>query len=179
MHVRDELGCSRMLGQIKDLFSNRCAVEVVHHGLRTEMEHALWAIKCAESGHLPWVITNDVRYATIEQRAAYDTLRCLKANVPLSKAGSLLTQNGEWFLKSPRQMWHRWESLPGGLSMSVDIADQCGFRLEMVTMPLPETEVPSDFKNADQYLRHLVFEGAERRWSTHVTAHHHAQIEEN
>ena len=36
--------------------------------------------------------------------------------------------------------------------MSVDIADQCGFRLEMVTMPLPETEVPSDFKNADQYL---------------------------
>ena len=53
MHVRDELGCSRMLGQIKDLFSNRCAVEVVHHGLRTEMEHALWAIKCAESGHLP------------------------------------------------------------------------------------------------------------------------------
>ena len=46
MHVRDELGCSRMLGQIKDLFSNRCVVEVVHHGLRTEMEHALWALMC-------------------------------------------------------------------------------------------------------------------------------------
>ena len=66
----------------------------------------------------------------------------------------------------------------GGLSMSVDIADQCGFRLEMVTMPLPETEVPSDFKNADQYLRLLVLKCG-RRWSTHVTAHHHAQIEEN
>jgi error-prone DNA polymerase len=173
----DQLGGNRLIGQLKDIYPDRFAVEVVHHGLPAEMDYALQAIEYAKTANVPWVVTNDVRYATVQTRSVYDTLRCLKAGKTIESAASLLCANSEWFLKSPRQMWQRWRALPDGLHESIRIADRCSFSLAMLNMPLPETEIPPEFNHADDYLQHLVELGMEARWYTRVSARHKAQIQ--
>lgn len=173
----DQLAGNRIISQLKTIYPGRFAVEVVHHGLPAEMDYALKAIEYAQAADVPWVVTNDVRYATVQTRSVYDTLRCLKAGKTIQSAADLLCANSEWFLKSPRQMWQRWQALPEGLYASVKIADRCGFSLGMLNMPLPETEIPAEFKHADDYLSHLVELGMETRWHTGVSFQHKAQVQ--
>jgi DNA polymerase III alpha subunit len=75
----DQLAGNRIISQLKTIYPGRFAVEVVHHGLPAEMDYALNAIEYAQAADVPWVVTNDVRYATVQTRSVYDTLRCLKA----------------------------------------------------------------------------------------------------
>ncbi len=173
----DQLGCNRIITRLKQIDSERFAVEVVHHGLPAEMDYAIKAIEYAHTNDVPWVVTNDVRYATVAERPVYDTLRCLKAGQTITNAASLLCANSEWFLKSPRQMWQRWKGASAGLHESIKIADRCSFNLGMLNMPLPATEIPGEFIDGDHYLQYLVEMGMKSRWLDRVSKQHRLQVE--
>ena len=89
------------LGQLRDAFDGRVAVECWDHGLPEERALVADLIPLAQAVGVPWVVTNDVRYADAQARAAYDVLCALRHGRPLHAMGTRLPPNGEWYLRGP------------------------------------------------------------------------------
>lgn len=150
----------------RGVFGGRLAVEVQQHHVSGE-ERALSAalIELAERGRVPWVVTNDPRYLDQGSRIVHDLLTALRVgkDARSAAAGGHLLPNGEWRLKSPREMAVLWRGLEAGLEESHRIALSCDFDLDWLRPPLPRFDVPAGHDD-DSYLREVAYAGARERW---------------
>src|SRR5690606_19731666 len=135
-----------LLERWRDIFPDRLAIEVqLHHVSGRESALANALIELAERQRLPWVVSNDPRYLDSGGRLVHDLLTANRADVCVSTAASwgLLLPNGEWRLKSPREMAALWKGREAGLRFSCDIAADCAaFDLRWLRPPLPKFDVP-------------------------------------
>jgi error-prone DNA polymerase len=155
------------LDRWRDVFGHRLAVEVqLHHAGGNEAALATSLIELAERNRVTWVTTNDPRYLDGNGRLVHDLLTANRADVCVNTAAScgLLLPNGEWRLKSPREMELLWHGRRAGLEASRAIAAECQpFDLLWLRPPLPHFPVPHGHDD-DSYLRELAFAGARERW---------------
>jgi error-prone DNA polymerase len=154
------------LDRWRDAFAERLAVEVqLHHVSGTESALVAALIELAERTRVRWVVSNDARYLDGSGRLVHDLLTALRAGVDVNTAASwgVLLPNGEWRLKSPREMQTLWHGRERGLDASHEIALDCNFDLHWLRPPLPAFPVPHGH-NDDSYLAQLVFAGAHTRW---------------
>jgi len=146
-----------------DVFDRRVAIECWDHGLTEERETSAHLIAVARALNIPWVVTNDVHYATARDRVVHDVLVCLKHERTLDEMGTRLRPNGEWYLKSADQLLRRWQHAPEGVHNTLAIAERCQFRMEQLSPTLPAFPLPPGV-DADEYLERLVAHGARERW---------------
>ncbi|MFB6368516.1 MAG: PHP domain-containing protein, partial [Gemmatimonadota bacterium] len=103
------------LEELSRLFGERLYLALEHHGLPEEARACSAWIRRAEEAGVPWLPVNAPRYARPSGRIVQDVLTCLRHDVTLDEAGDRLRPNGEWYLKSARQMRLRWcERASGG-----------------------------------------------------------------
>src|SRR5690606_33604739 len=128
-----------------------------------ELAEAL--IDLARRADLPWVASNEPRYLDADGRRVHDFLTALRAGVDYDTAlrRGLLLPNGEWRLKSPKEMGLLWKGREEGLETALRIAEECSFSLRWLRPPLPTFPTPAGHNEAS-YLRQLAFAGAARRW---------------
>src|SRR5262245_51958701 len=158
-----------------DIFDRRVAIECWDHGLPEERETSRHLIAVAKALHIPWVVTNDVHYATARDRTVHDVLACLKHEKTLDEMGTRLRPNGEWYLKSAAQLRRRWQHAPEGIRNTLAVAERCQFRMEQLSPTLPAFPLPPGV-SADEYLERLVAQGADERWGTARDETHERQI---
>jgi len=163
------------LGRLAEVFGGRVAVECWDHDLAAERAVAPRLIALAGTLDVPWVVTNDVHYATPQGRIVHDVLTCLRHKTTLDEAGTLLRPNAEWYLKRPERMAHRWRHYPEALAATRAVAEQCAFRMGQLTPALPAFPLPPGV-TADDYLASLVAAGARERYGARLTARHKAQL---
>jgi error-prone DNA polymerase len=171
----DEAGARDRLGRLAELFEGRVAVECWDHALASERLVVPKLITLAGSLDLPWLVTNDVHYATPHGRLVHDVLTCLRHQTTLDEAGTLLRPNGEWYLKRPEKVAHRWRHYPEGVLATRAVAERCAFRMAALTPTLPVFPTPPGI-TADQYLTSLVAAGARERYGERLTARHREQL---
>jgi len=159
-----------------DIFDRRVAIECWDHGLPEERETSRHLIAVARALDIPWVVTNDVHYATARDRGIHDVLACLKHERTLDEMGTRLRPNGEWYLKSPAQLLRRWQHAPEGVRNTHAIAERCQFRMEQLSPTLPAFPLPPGV-SADEYLERLVAQGAVERWGQSPPPKAHGQLE--
>jgi len=98
----------RFVSQMRRLFGDRLYLALEHHGLPEEARAcAAWVDRAEEAG-IPWLPVNAPLYARPRDRIVQDVLTCLRHDTTLDEAGDRLRPNGEWYLKSARQMALRW-----------------------------------------------------------------------
>ncbi len=148
---------------LMDIFERRIAIECWDHHLPEEREIVEPLIRIAASLGIPWVVTNDVHYASADGRIVHDVLCGLRHQRSLDAMGTRLRPNGEWYLKSPDQMRRRWQSQPEGIHATLSIAERCAFRMRELKPTLPAFPLPPGV-TADEYLEQLVEQGAHERW---------------
>jgi error-prone DNA polymerase len=171
----DEAGARARLGRLVEIFGGRVAVECWDHALASERAVVPKLIALAGSLDLPWLVTNDVHYATPPGRLVHDVLTCLRHQTTLDAAGTLLRPNGEWYLKRPEKVAHRWRHYPEGIAATRAVAEQCAFRMAALAPTLPVFPTPPGV-GADDYLASLVAAGARERYGEGLTARHKAQL---
>jgi error-prone DNA polymerase len=171
----DEGGARERLGRLAESFAGRVAVESWDHALASERAVVPKLIALAGSLDLPWLVTNDVHYATPHGRLVHDVLTCLRHQTTLDEAGTLLRPNGEWYLKRPEKMVHRWRHYPEGILATRAVAERCAFRMAALTPTLPAFPTPPGV-TADGYLASLVAAGARERYGEHLTVKHREQL---
>ncbi len=167
-----------LLSRLRELFPGRLAVEVgLHHVSGEEGALAGALIELAQRQGVPWVATNDPRYADGGSRLVHDLLTALRADLDIDTAASwgVLHPNGEWRLKSPAEMARLWKGREAGLEASAAIAEACAFDLKWVRPPLPKFPVPRG-QTDGSWLRELTYRGATKRWGV-LDARQRAQLE--
>jgi len=171
----DEAGARERLGWLADVFGGNVAVECWDHALAAERAVVPDLIALAGALDLPWLVTNDVHYATPQGRLVHDVLTCLRHGTTLDQAGTLLRPNGEWYLRRPERLAHRWRHYPEGLTATLSVAERCPFRMGQLTPALPAFPTPPGV-SADDYLASLVATGARERYGDRLTERHRQQI---
>ena len=109
------------------------------------------------------ICTNDVHFINEEDAEAHDRLICVSTNKLVSDEGRMLYSKQEWF-KTQEEMNAIFADVPEALTNTIEILD----KVETYTIDhdpiLPNFPLPDGFTDNDEYLRHLTYEGAKKRW---------------
>ena len=112
--------------------------------------------------------TNDVHFVNEEDAEAHDRLICVATGKDLNDPKRMLYSKQEW-MKSTEEMNTLFADIPEALANTVEILD----KVETYTIDhkpiLPNFPLPDGFTDNDDYLRHLTYQGAHRRWGENLT----------
>lgn len=109
------------------------------------------------------ICSNDVHFVDEKDADAHDRLICLSTGKFLNDENRMLYSKQEW-LKTQEEMNEIFSDIPEALSNTLEILDKIEFYSIDHDAILPNFPLPDGFTNNDDYLRHLVYEGAKKRW---------------
>jgi DNA polymerase-3 subunit alpha len=111
------------------------------------------------------IATNDVHFIYAEDAEAHDRLICINTAKDIDDPDRLRYSKQE-FLKSEEEMRSIFADLPeaidnvSGLTAKIE-----KYRLDHDPI-MPDFEIPDNFRDKDEYLRFLTYQGAKERWGT-------------
>lgn len=109
------------------------------------------------------VATNDVHFVNEEDAAAHDRLICLNMGKDLDDPSRLRYTRQEW-LKTTAEMNALFADIPEVVKNTMEIADKVKeYKLNKEAI-MPDFPLPEGFTDANEYLRHLSYAGARRRY---------------
>lgn len=112
------------------------------------------------------IATNDSHYVDEDDWAPHDILLCINTNSLLEEAKRFKFPSSDFYFKTQEEMNLLFQDVPDAVANTVEIFDKIE-HLELARdILLPAFPIPDGFKTQDDYLRHLTFVGAKRRYST-------------
>ena len=109
------------------------------------------------------VCTNDSHFINEDDAEAHERLICVSTGRKMSDDNIMLYTKQEWF-KTQAEMNEVFADIPEALQNTNEILDKVEFYSINHAPILPDFPLPEGFDNEDDYLRHLVYEGAKKRW---------------
>ncbi len=109
------------------------------------------------------VCTNDSHFINEDDAEAHERLICVSTGRKMSDDNVMLYTKQEWF-KTQAEMNEVFADIPEALQNTNEILDKVEFYSINHAPILPDFPLPEGFDNEDDYLRHLVYEGAKKRW---------------
>jgi len=156
----DLAGAMEAAARLREIFPDRLHVELTHHGLPDDdARNDLLAEVAARLG-LPMVATNNVHYAERHDAVLADVLAAIGGRRDLEAADGFRAATDLAFLRTPEEMTVRFARYPGAVERAADLGGALAFDLDLLAPELPDFPMPGAFNDEDEYLRHLVLEGA-------------------
>ncbi len=109
------------------------------------------------------IATNDVHFVNQEDAEAHDRLICLNTGKDLDDQTRMRYSKQEWF-KTREEMGELFSDLPQSLTNTQELVDKVESYDLNHNPIMPDFPIPDEFENADEYLRHLTYQGAEMRY---------------
>jgi len=161
-----------------NIFGDDYYIELQRHGIHDQDVVNAVLLKFAKRYNVPIIASNDTHYVDQDDYNAHDILLCIntgeKKSTPTNKDFSddggfqkgtrFAFANDQFFFKTKGQMETVFHDLPQSLDntqMIVDKVDNLRLKQDIL---LPNYEIPQGFDNQDDYLQHLTYEGAKRRY---------------
>ena len=117
----------------------------------------------AKKHQIKLIATNDVHFINEEDAEAHDRLICLNTGKDLDDPNRLRYTKQEWF-KTREEMYALFSDIPEVLENTMDIAEKVeNYDLDHAPI-MPDFPIPEGYEDADDYLRHLCYEGAKERY---------------
>lgn len=132
-------------------------------------------LRFAQKYNLKVIATNDSHYVDEKDAYAHEILLCINTGAKLSdpKAtdeettkGRFAFPNYEFYLKTQAEMNQLFADLPQALDYTNEIYDKIETLKLKRDILMPHYPLPEGFQSQYEYLRHLTFEGAKRRYGT-------------
>lgn len=147
-----------------ELQRHKATVPVANHETYPLQEKANEAlIALGKELDIKLICSNDVHFVNESDAEAHDRLICLSTGKILSDEKRMLYSKQEW-LKTQEEMNEVFADIPEALTNTLEILE----KVELYSIDhdaiLPNFPLPEGFTNNDDYLRHLVYEGAKKRW---------------
>ncbi len=158
-----EQAAEEILLKYKNLFGEDYYVELQDHGHPEQKQINQVLVRLARKHNVDLIATNDVHYLNAKDAEAQDILLCLSTGKDFNDT-SRMKFIGQEFFKTAEEMSILFPDTPEALSNTLKVADKIeNYELDRKVL-LPEFIIPESFANQDAFLRHLAFEGAERRY---------------
>lgn len=120
-------------------------------------------LRMSEETGIPLVATNDVHYTYEEDAEAHDILLCIQTQKKVSDEDRMRYEGGQYFIKSPEQMYELFPYASEALENTQKIADRCYVDIIFGEYKLPEFDVPEGYTTLE-YLEYLCNEGLKQRY---------------
>ena len=122
-------------------------------------------IEFAAKHNIKLVATNDVHFINEQDAEAHDRLICLNTGKDLDDPTRMRYTHQEWF-KTQEEMHELFSDIPEALENTMEVASKIeDYELDRTPI-MPDFPIPDNFKDADDYLRHITYEGAKNRYET-------------
>ena len=151
-------------------FGDDFYVELNRHGIPEEDHVNETLLKFARKYNVKYFAANESFYLEKEEANAHDVLLCIKEgefqSTPIGNGRGTRygLPNSEYYFKSQEEMKSIFRDLPEAIETISEIVDKTeGYTLERSVL-LPKFDIPKEFSTEDEYLRHLTFEGARRKY---------------
>ena len=140
-------------------------LEIQDQGL--EMEHRIHPglFKLEKDLGLPLVATNDSHYLCEEDAHAQDVMVCIQTGKSIRDTARMKFEGTQFFVKSGDEMYRVFKDSPQAVARTLEIAERCSLRMEKVSNPFPQFDVPTGY-TLDSYFVHVTREGFARRLET-------------
>ncbi len=120
-------------------------------------------LKLAEETGIKCIATNDVHFINEEDAAAHDRLLCISTGKDVDDPNRLRYTRQEW-LKTQDEMRRLFADIPQAIGNTQDVVSKIEL-YDLNSNPImPDFPIPEGFADAYEYLRHLTYKGAERRF---------------
>ena len=153
-----------------EVFGENLYIELQRHGLEEELRVNETLLKFSQKYNVPYIATNNVYYLEKENAEAHDILLCVKdgehksTEIGRGRGKRYGFPNHEFYFKSQDEMRKLFTDLPEAIeNIEKLIAKFERYDLKRDIL-LPEFDIPKEFATEDDYLKHLTFEGAKKRY---------------
>ncbi|MBO4746627.1 MAG: DNA polymerase III subunit alpha [Clostridiales bacterium] len=114
---------------------------------------------------IPLVATNDCHYMYKVDSKAHEVLLCMQTGKSMSDPDHMRMPTDDFYIKSEEEMREYFSSVPSAIENTTKIASMCHAGYTFDQIHLPAFDVPLEFSDAEDYLRHLCSEGLKNRLS--------------
>ena len=161
-----------------DLFGEDYYIEIQRHQMAEQDKVNEVLLRWADEYNVKVICTNDSHYVDQKDSNAHDILLCVntgeKQATPairefmeegtVMKGGRFAFWNDQFYFKTQAEMGKLFHDVPQSLDNTMEIVDKCEHLKLKKDILLPNFVVPLEFQTQDDYLRHLTFEGAKKRY---------------
>lgn len=153
-----------------DLFGEDYYIELQRHNMEEQEIINKSLIKFARKHSIKMIASNDSHYVDQDDYNAHDILLCVNTgelqSTPIGdgKGFRFGFPNDQFYFKSQSEMNNLFSDLPEAIDNTNEIVDKINPPKLQRDILLPNFPLPPEFNNADQYLEHLTFEGAKKRY---------------
>jgi len=151
-------------------FGNDFYIELNRHGMREEDRVNETLLRFAEKYDVKYFAANECFYLKKEEANAHDVLLCIKEgefkSTPVGEGRGTRygLPNTEFYFKSQDEMKSLFHDLPQAIETISEIIDKIeSYELKRNVL-LPKFDIPKEFATEDDYLKHLTYEGAKKRY---------------
>ncbi|CAA9250144.1 MAG: DNA polymerase III alpha subunit [uncultured Cytophagales bacterium] len=162
-----------------DLFGEDYYVELQRHGMGEQEKVNAVLLKFAAKYNVKIICSNDSHYVDQEDYNAHDILLCVNTgelqSTPVWKGDNDDVQkpkghrfgffNDQFFFKKTAEMEKLFHDLPQSLDNTNEIVAKITPPKLKRDILLPNFPLPAQFATADEYLEHLTYEGARKRYN--------------
>ncbi len=147
----------------KEIFGEDFYLELQDHGLAEQREVNQALLRIHQESEIDIVATNDLHYINAEDAKAHDLLLCIQTGVTINTPNRMRYEGGQFYLKSPEQMYALFPYAKRACENTYKIAQMCDVNFEFHKYKLPKFDVPEGFTPLS-YLRKLCEDGVKERY---------------
>jgi DNA polymerase III subunit alpha len=153
-----------------DLFGDDYYIELQRHQMEEQEKVNAVLLKFAQKYGTKVIATNDSHYVDQDDFNAHDILLCVNTGEYQStekgdgKGKRFGFHNDQFFFKTQKEMGKLFADIPESLDNTAEIVDKINTPELKRDILLPNFPIPAPFKNADEYLTHLTFAGAKKKY---------------
>jgi DNA polymerase-3 subunit alpha len=152
------------------VFGDDLYLELLRNGLPENDRVNDVLLQFAKKYDLKVIAANDVFYLDQKDANAHDILLCIKENeyqsTPIGRGRGFRYgfPNDSFYFKDQDEMKALFRDLPEAIENTYELVDKVeAYELDRNVL-LPAFKIPEPFSSEDDYLRHLTFEGAKKRY---------------
>ncbi len=162
----DTAAARRVAETFLEIFGpDRFFIELQNHELPDQATTNPELAEIARKLGVGTIATNDVHYLTHDDVEAHDVLCCISTRAKITDENRFKFDSDQFYFKSAAEMAAALPQYSEALENTLRVAEMCDVELDFSKRHAPVFR-PPDSRSADEYLRELVYSGAQERYST-------------
>ncbi|MEM8707632.1 MAG: DNA polymerase III subunit alpha, partial [Actinomycetota bacterium] len=155
--------------RFQDIFGrDNFFIELQDQGIPEQRTTNPQLLEIARKIKAPILATNDSHYTHQHDAEAHDALLCVQTGSLLSDTDRFKFHGDGHYIKTAGEMRRLFSEVPEACDNTLWIAERCDVEIEFGKPQLPEFPLPEGFSTDTEYLRHLTYEGAYKRWGQNL-----------
>ncbi|WP_173472959.1 DNA polymerase III subunit alpha [Eubacterium ruminantium] len=139
-------------------------LELQDHDMEEDQIVNAGLMRMSKELDLPLICTNDSHYIYKEDWKAHDILLCIQTGKKMSDPDRMRYSEGQFYLKSPEEMYEKFKYAAEALENTHKIAERCNVEIVFGEQKIPKYDVPEGY-TAFTYLEKLCMDGIKERYS--------------